>query len=122
MSKRILVIDDEEAVRKSFRLALEDTDYQLDAAECGEAGLRLVDENHYDLVFLDLKMPGLNGVETMKEIRKKDDHVPIYIVTAFHAEFMAQLKDAQQQGVHFEVVRKPIGADQIMLLSQSILE
>ncbi|MFC1895737.1 response regulator [Thermodesulfobacteriota bacterium] len=122
MSKRILVIDDEEAIRKSFLLALEDTGYQVDTAESGERGLELQKNTGYDLIFLDLKMPGLNGVETLRELRKMDGSVPVYIVTAFHGEFLDQLKSVEEDGIGFEVLRKPIGADEIVLLAKSILE
>lgn len=122
MSKRVLVIDDEEAVRKSFTLALEDTDYQVDTAESGEKGLEKTQSTAYDLIFLDLKMPGLDGVATLREIRKKDNDVPIYIVTAFYSAFFDQLREAEEDGLDFELLKKPIGSDQILLVAKSILE
>lgn len=122
MSKSILVIDDEEVVRKSFTLALEDTEYQVDTVESGEKGIEKEQKNKYDLIFLDLKMPGLNGVETLRELRKIDKNVPIYIITAFHKEFFDQLKKAKEDGLKFEIAHKPIGSDQIILVTKSILE
>lgn len=122
MSKRILVIDDEEAVRKSFILALEDTDYQVETAESGEKGFERIQTNKYDLVFLDLKMPGMNGVETLRKLRKVDESVPVYIVTAFHKEFFDQLKGAAEDGIDFEIVKKPLSNDRIVLITRGILE
>jgi DNA-binding response OmpR family regulator len=122
MSKRILVIDDEEAVRKSFILALEDTDYQVETVESGEKGLKKIQTDKYDLVFLDLKMPGMNGVETLRELRKIDKSVPIYIVTAFHKEFFDQLKGAEEDGIDFDIVKKPLSSDRIVLITKGILE
>ncbi len=81
MTKKILIIDDEEAIRKSFLLSLEDTDYTVETAESGEIGIQKRREAIFDLIFLDLKMPGINGVETLFELRKIDQNVPIYIVT-----------------------------------------
>jgi len=122
MSKCILVIDDDEAVRKSFTLALEDTPYSLETAESGEQGIDLEQKTKYDLIFLDLRMPGLNGVETLRRLRELDPGVPIYIVTAFHKEFLDQLGTAAEDGISFEILHKPVGADEIELLARSVLE
>jgi DNA-binding response OmpR family regulator len=119
---RILVIDDEEAIRKSFVLALEGTEYQMDTAESGKKGIEMEKGGKYDLIFLDLKMPGLNGVETLRELRKIDEGVPIYIITAFYEEFFEELKGAEKDGIEFEVLRKPFSGDQILLTAKSILK
>jgi len=121
MNKRILVIDDDEAIRKSFLLALEDTSYRVDAVESGEKGIEKVTDTGYDLVFLDLKMPGLNGVQTLKRLREMDAKVPVYIVTAFHKEFFKDLKLLSEDDIAFDLLRKPIGSDEIVLLTESIL-
>ena len=122
MTKRILVIDDDAAVRKSFQLALEDKPYQVDTAETGEKGLQFFENGTYHLVYLDLKMPGMNGVETLYRLREKDRTVPVYIITAFHAEFMEGLTSARKEGVEFELVRKPIGAEEIVTVTESVLK
>jgi len=121
MGKRILVIDDEEAIRKAFVLALEDTAYQVDTAESGEKGIEMAKEANYDLIFLDLKMPGMNGVETLRELRKMDKDVPIYIITAFYEEFFEELKGVEKDGIDFEVLRKPFRSEQIVLTAKSML-
>ncbi|MFQ5586797.1 MAG: response regulator [Thermodesulfobacteriota bacterium] len=122
MSKRILVIDDDEAIRKSFSLALEDTECRVDTAESGEQGIEMEQKERYDLIYLDLKMPGLNGVDTLRELRRIDNDVPVYIVTAFHKEFFELLNCAVKDGVEFEVLQKPIGGDQIIHVTRGILE
>ena len=122
MAKRILVIDDEEAVRKSFLLALEDNGYEVDTAASGEEGVRAVKKSKPDLIFLDLKMPGMNGVDTLKEIRKVEQNVPVYIVTAFLKEFLDLLNAAVKQGVKFEVLNKPIESQQIRAIVKSALD
>lgn len=122
MSDRILVIDDDEAIRKSFTLALEDAPYQVDTAESGKKGIEMAQNNKYDLIFLDLKMPGLNGVETLRELRKTEKDVPVYIVTAFHKEFFDELQAVVEDGIDFELLKKPIGNDEIVLVARSIME
>ena len=121
MSTRILVIDDEQAVRKSFVLALSGAAYDVDTAANGEEGLALFKERAHALVYLDLKMPGLSGVETLLAIRELDMKVPIYIVTAFHREFFDQLADARKREIEFELLMKPIGLDQIREVTHGIL-
>ena len=122
MTKRILVIDDEDAIRKSFELALEDSGYEVDTASSGMEGIEMLKSQSYDLVFLDLKMPGMNGVETLREIRKLNKDIPVYIVTAFYGEFFEELTHMAEQGVEFEVLNKPVDGDMIFTLCKSVLE
>ncbi len=122
MSKLILVIDDEEAIRKSFLLSLEDTGYDVQTASSGQEGLQKIRAKKPDLIFLDLKMPGMTGVETLREIRKHYQDLPVYIVTAFFREYLDQLGPAAKEGIRFELIHKPVGAEQIIKVAQSVLE
>lgn len=121
MSKRILVIDDERAVRDAFQLALEDEGYDIDTAEDGMEGLEKVEAQRPDLVFLDLKMPRMNGVETLRGIKNIDMTIPVYIVTAFQREFMEPLNEAVEEGIAFELASKPLSASQILAIAQAKL-
>ncbi len=122
MNKRVLVIDDDLAIRKSFALALEDADCQVDTAESGEEGVDKASNTKYDLIFLDLKMPGINGVETLIRLRDDGYKMPIYIITAFHEEFMDQLRVAGDEGYDFEVMQKPIMSEDLVTITEAILE
>ena len=122
MSKRVLVIDDDLAVRKSFALTLDDAGWQVDTAQSGEAGVDKASNTKYDLIFLDLKMPGINGVETLIRLRDDGHKMPIYIVTAFHEEFMDQLRVAADEGYEFEVMQKPIMSEDLVTITEAILE
>jgi len=122
MRKRILVIDDDLAIRKSFALTLEDADCQVDTAESGEAGIDKASNTEYDLIFLDLRMPGINGVETLIRLRDVGYKMPIYIVTAFHEEFVDQLRVAAEKDYEFEVMRKPIESQDLVRITKAILE
>ena len=121
MSKQVLVVDDDPAIRRSFVLALEDTDCRVDTAESGEQGIEKASKNEYDLIFLNLKMPGMNGIETLREIRRIDEKTPVYIVTAFHKEYFDNIKTAAEDGVAFEVLKKPLWSDEIRMVTKSIL-
>jgi len=122
MCKRILVIDDEESIRKSFVLAFEGAGYTVDTADSGEKGIEMGQRDKYGLIFLDLKMPGMDGIEVLRELRKTDKDTPIYVVTAFYREFLNQLKRAKEGGIDFEVLRKPVDSEQLILIVRGILE
>lgn len=119
--KKILVIDDDESVRDAFELALEDSDYEVDTAEDGEQGLARATEYRPDLVFLDLRMPGIDGVETLRRLHSLHEGIRVYIVTAFHKEFTEPLNAVAAAGIEFEVVNKPISSQQIQQLASAVL-
>lgn len=120
--KRILVIDDDEGIRKLFLLSLEGKGFQIDTAESGEQGIEIMQQTKYDLIYLDLKMPGMNGVETLRELRKMDKDVPVYIITAFHEEYFDLLKAAEQDGIDFELLKKPFDSEQLILVTKGVLD
>ncbi len=122
MSKHILVIDDEEAIRKSFVLTFEGSAYKVATAESGEKGIEMRNRTKYDLIFLDLKMPGMDGVETLRKLRETDKNTPIYIITAFHHNFFNELKKAKKDGIDFDILRKPVDSEQLILVTKGILD
>ena len=122
MSIKILVIDDEEAIRKSFISALEGTDYQVETAESGEKGIEKARETKFDLVFLDLKMPGLDGVDTLRELWKMGQTVPIYITTAYYDDFYDRLQSAADDAISFYLLKKPVDGDEIHSIAKVVSE
>ena len=122
MTKRILIIDDEVIFRKLFSRALEDTPYIVDTAESGEVGLELFKKSKYDLIFLDLYMQGIGGIDVLREIRKTDNEVPVRIVTAFYKEFLDELNIAANDGLKFEITHKSVTLDHIVLIAKETLE
>jgi DNA-binding NtrC family response regulator len=88
MSKRkgvVLIIDDEEEIRESIQLLLASEGWTVDTAGCGDEGLKKIEENFYDVVLLDLMMPGKSGLEVQKDIKRVDPTLPIVIITALAA-------------------------------------
>jgi DNA-binding NtrC family response regulator len=79
---QILIVDDEPNVRLVFRTALESSGYQVAEASDGVVALRLVQQHHFDVVLLDLRMPQLDGMETLRRFRELGIDVPTVIVTA----------------------------------------
>ncbi|GAX91833.1 response regulator transcription factor [Effusibacillus lacus] len=78
---RILVVDDEERIRKLVRMYLERNAFEVEEAEDGNQALEMALENQYDLIVLDLMLPGMDGRKVCEEIRKQSD-VPVIMLTA----------------------------------------
>ncbi len=79
----ILVIDDEESMRDSCQKALARDGNRVEVAEDGAAGLTMLQAESFDLVILDLKMPGLSGIEVLKKIKKDDPEVMVIVITGY---------------------------------------
>lgn len=82
MKKRILVIDDDQAVCNMLEKFLSRKRYQAITALSGEEGIKKVEEERPHIVLLDIKMPGIDGIETLKRIREIDKEVGIVMITA----------------------------------------
>ena len=81
MPARILVIDDEEAIRKSLRMVLEYEGYELIEAASGPEGLETLKREAPDAILLDIKMPGMDGMEVLQQARSRDAHTPILMIS-----------------------------------------
>ena len=81
--KKILVVDDEENIRLLFKEELEDEGFQVDLARNGEEALKKVSLFKPDLVTLDIKMPGIDGIETLKRIRETERQLPVVLCSAY---------------------------------------
>ncbi len=81
MSKRVLVVDDEKLIVKGIRYSLEQEDMEVDCAYDGEEAVRMVKENPYDIVLLDIMLPKLDGLSVCQQIREFSD-VPVIMLTA----------------------------------------
>ncbi len=109
MSKRILVIDDEPNIRRMMRIALETDGYDVEDAGDGKAGLELFgDGSPFDAVVLDQKMPGMDGLETLKEIRRRSPGAAVVMATAYGSIELAV--DAMKAGAT-DFLKKPLTPD-----------
>ena len=106
MSDQILVIDDEEHIRSMMRLTLEAAGYEVGEASDGEEGLRLYgDGSTWNAVVLDQRMPGIDGLETLRRLNKLNPDVPVVMATAYASIELAV--DAMKLGAR-DFVRKPM--------------
>ncbi len=111
MKPRILIVDDEPAIRDTMRMTLEYDGYECLTASSGTEGLATVERESPDLVFLDIKMPGLDGLETLKGLRKISDTLPVVIVSA-HGSASTAL-EAGRLGA-FRFIEKPLSKDYVL--------
>lgn len=81
MKARLLVIDDEVMVRDSMVAYLEDSGYSVDAADSGKAGLDVLSTEDIDLVLCDLRMPNLDGLDVLKQVKERTPHIPVIVVS-----------------------------------------
>src|SRR5471030_1141910 len=79
---RILVVEDERKVAELVARGLKAERYAVDLAETGDAGWAMVNTYEYDLIILDLMLPGINGLDLLRRIRRKNTKVPVLILTA----------------------------------------
>lgn len=119
MSKRILVIDDEASLRDAFDLALSPAGYAVECAESGMKGVEAAIRQRPDMVFLDLRMPGMDGVETLRKLLAHDRSLKVCIVTAFAPEYMGGLNAARAAGLAFNLAAKPLLPKQILAIAEA---
>lgn len=81
--RKILVVDDEESIRLLYKEELEDEGFIVEVAKDGLEALQQIPLFKPDLITLDIKMPGINGIETLKRIREIDRHVPVVMCSAY---------------------------------------
>ena len=114
----ILIVDDEFAVRESLRMLLKSY-YEIFAAPDGEEALKILKERKIDLITLDLNMPKLSGIDTLREIRKIDGKVPVIIVTGYGTQ--KDEKEALLYGVR-DFISKPFNIKEIVSVIDGMLE
>jgi len=83
---KVLVIDDDAVVGRSFDRVLSDKGYEVSTALSGEEGLRDSESTNYDVIFTDIKMPGIDGIEVARRIKAKCPWTPVVVITGFGTE------------------------------------
>jgi len=112
MSKgSILVVDDESEIREGLEILLKGEGYGVASAETGESGLAKLEEHPYDLLLLDVSLPDRNGLDMLKEIRRRDPDLSIVLITAYGSIDMARA--AFKNGA-MDYITKPWSNDELL--------
>lgn len=115
---RILVVDDDKNTRMLLKAVLEAENYNVETAENGEAALAVMEQNHIDLVVLDVMMPKMDGYEFTKTLRECNNNLPILMVSA------KQLPADKKQGFLVgtdDYMTKPIDEEEMLLRIKALL-
>ena len=114
----ILVIDDEVIMQEILGEFLREEGYTVDVAGSGEEGTDFARQRFYDCAIVDLMMPGIDGIETMQQLRRIDAGLPVVMVTAFAS--VESAVEAMKQGA-YEYITKPFKNDEVLVVLQNAI-
>ena len=110
--KNILIVDDEKAIRNTLKEVLVFENYSVDSAESGFAGLDLLDQKKYDLVFCDIKMPKMDGIEFLDFIQKKHPEIPVIMISG-HGNIDTAVESLKKGA--YDYIQKPLDLNRILV-------
>jgi two-component system nitrogen regulation response regulator NtrX len=119
MKPRILVVDDEAAIRDSLRMILEYEGYECLLAPTGPDGLAALDRDDPHLVFLDIKMPGMDGLEVLDRIKAQHDTLPVVMISGHGT--VATAVEATKRGA-FDFIEKPLETERVLVTVRNALD
>jgi len=119
MKSRILVIDDEAEIRRSVRMILEYEGYDVLEASSGPEGVALAEKESPDLIFLDIKMPGMDGLEALQRIKAANDALPVVIISG-HGTVTTAV-EATKAGA-FDFIEKPLASERVLVTIRNALD
>jgi DNA-binding NtrC family response regulator len=115
----ILIIDDEESIRDSCTQALDKTGYRVKAVKNATEGLRAFKDEFFHLVLLDLKLPGINGMEVLTKIKEENPETPVIIITGFAS--IQSAVEAMKRGA-CDYLAKPFGPEELRIVVKKALD
>ncbi len=108
---RVLVVDDEEDFLETIVKRLQDRNLETAGVTSGEKALQFLEDQDVDVVVLDVRMPGMDGIETLKEIKKKKPTIEVIMLTG-HASVESGIQGMQLGA--FDYVMKPVPLDELL--------
>src|SRR3954464_2534167 len=112
MPYRVLVIDDETSIREAIRMTLEYEGYKIEEARSGQEGLDKAGKTDYDAILLDIKMPILDGIEVLENLKQQKVTSPVVMVSG-HGDISTAV-ECTKRGA-FDFLEKPLNRDKLLL-------
>src|SRR5204863_4158273 len=112
MPYRVLVVDDETAIREAIRMTLEYAGYRVDEARSGQEGIDKATKTPYDAILLDIKMPVLDGIEVLENLKEQRVPTPVVMVSG-HGDISTAV-ECTKRGA-FDFLEKPLNRDKLLL-------
>ncbi len=119
MKPRILVVDDEAAIRDSMRMILEYEGYEFIGAPTGQDAIASVERDAPDMVFLDIKMPGMDGLDVLSRIKNISDQLPVVMISGHGT--VSTAVEATKLGA-FDFIEKPLASDRVLLTIRNAID
>jgi two-component system nitrogen regulation response regulator NtrX len=119
MKPRILVVDDEAAIRDSMRMILEYEGYEFLGAPSGQDAITAVERDGPDMVFLDIKMPGMDGLDVLGRIKAISDQLPVVMISGHGT--VSTAVEATKLGA-FDFIEKPLASDRVLLTIRNAID
>src|SRR5262245_30730039 len=116
---RVLIVDDEEGVREGLRTLLQREGLHVETAGTAEEGVRRVEDRAFDVVFLDLNLPGADGLSMLGRFRRGTPAPDVLILTGYGT--VANTVEAMRKGAS-DVIEKPFSSDRILAIVRRVLE
>lgn len=116
---RLLIIDDEKSIRNTMREVLEYEGYTIEEAENGQKGLEMINSNPYDVIFLDIKMPKMDGMEVLEESMKILSDTPVIMISG-HAT-VDNAVEAVKKGA-YDFISKPMDLNRLLITVRNALD
>lgn len=114
----ILVVDDLRSMRLTLGGILEDKGYDVMTVGDGYQAIEAASKKHFDAIFIDIKMPGINGVQTFREIKKIDPDATVVMMTAYSVEEL--VKEALEEGA-YAIIYKPFDINMVIAIIEDLL-
>jgi len=119
MNPTVLIVDDEKNIRRTFQIVLESEGFAVRVAETGEVALESCAEQRPDVVVLDVRLPGMDGIETLRRLKECDAELPVIMISGHGT--IATAVEATRHGA-YDFVEKPLSKERLLVAIRNALE